>query len=90
MYTGSLSLNFIKVLTMALFLAFIVFAAFADESVRNFKPDIVNLNYKMNESGDHISFNNNRWYTEQLLNGASPVRHTIKNSRNWLPTPPPG
>ena len=90
MYTGSFSFNFIKILTMALVLAFIVFAAFADESVGNFKPGIVNLNYKMNEPGDHISFNDNKWYTEQLLNDASPVIRTIKNSRNWLPTPPPG
>jgi len=90
MYTGSISFNLIKVLTMALVLAFIVFAAFADESVGDFKPGIANLNYKVNESGGHFSFNNNKGYTQQLLNDASPVMRTIKNSRNWLPTPPPG
>jgi hypothetical protein len=90
MYTGPFSFNLIKVLTMALVLAFIVFAAFADESAGDFNPGIADLNYIINESNGHISFNNNKWYTQQLLNDASPAIRTIKNSRNWLPTPPPG
>jgi len=144
MYTGSFSFNLIKVLTMALVFAFIIFAAFADESVGDFKPGIANLNYKSIESGGHFSFreleninipelrrnfwsysrhvnrritgyvtvdatkktikkaskfgilifgsslNNNKWHTQQLLNHASPAMDTITNSRNWLPTPPPG
>ncbi len=90
MYTGSFSFNLIKVLTMALIFAFIIFAAFADESVGRFKPGIANLNYKSIESGGHFSFNNNKWHTQQLLNHASPAMDTITNSRNWLPTPPPG
>jgi len=75
---------------MALILAFIFFAAFADESIRGLKAGIMNLDYKMNKSGGHLSFYDNKGYMQQLHNDASPVIHSIKNSRVWLPTPPPG
>ena len=89
MYTGSFSFNLIKVLTMALILAFIIFAAFADESVGSFKPGIANLNDKSIESGGYFSFNTHKWHTQQVRNHTSPVMHTIKTQGTGCRPPLP-
>ena len=86
MHTGSLSFNLIKILTMAIVLAYIIFTALTDESVGHFKIGMVGQNLNMTESGGQGSFD----IKQQPLKKASSIIHTHKNSRNWLPTPPPG
>jgi hypothetical protein len=53
MYNGPLSFNLIKILTMVLILAFIIFAAFADKSAEGFNYGVSGLNDKGIESACH-------------------------------------
>ena len=59
MQTCTFRLNIIKIITMALVIAFIFFAAFIDESAFGFKSDNELLPVKMNKARDCICLTQN-------------------------------
>lgn len=59
MYTATFRLNLIKIITMALVIAFILFAAFSDESALGFKSDNTPLTAKMNNAAECICLTQN-------------------------------